>query len=270
VHLPVLAEADQACSARDPSNFAGVPAIRAFAEQLAACAADRNRRRSGGTPPTKRATELTDVGMLERDFAATLRAGAARATRQRTQCRFGTYARGWMAGRREEVDFQTLGAGGRHLPIDGMLPPQSADRLEPLDRRPKDPPVQPLTNRLLRELWARSPGTTADNYPDHGGGSFKNRGFSLDLRIGGPLDDRGFYPRDRAVAMLLALDAAASAVGATWRVLYNDFAVAAAVNRHTGLRQVVFMGQVRPNGTNLNWHGPLILHFHLDVAPLPR
>lgn len=271
VQLPALTDADQACLERDPSGFAGVPAIRSFAEQLAACAANRNGRRSGGTPPTRRATELTDVAGLERDLAATLRAGAARAAKQGTRCRFGTYARGWMAGRREEVDFETLGAGGRHHPIADLVPPPGTDRLEPLDRAGRAvPPVQPLMNRLLRELWARSPSAAADNYPGHGGGNFKNRGFSVDLKIGGPLDDRGFYPRDRAVAMLLALDAAASAVGATWRVLYNDYAVAAAVNRHTGLRQVVFIGQTRPDGTNLNWHGPLILHFHLDIAPLRR
>ncbi|WP_210481595.1 peptidoglycan-binding domain-containing protein [Naasia sp. SYSU D00948] len=270
VQLPTLEDTGRSCLDGDPSGFGGVPAIRRFAEDLAACAADRNRRRTG-TAPTPRAIALADVAALERDFAATIRASAGRARNQRTTCRFRTVALGWMSGRREEVDFETLGAGGRYHPIDTFLPPPGADRLEPLERaKPTVPPVQPLVNRLLRELWTRWPSTSAGNYAGHGGGKFKNRGFSIDLTIGGGLDDRGFYHRHNAVGMLLALDAAASAVGATWRALYNDYAVAAAINRHTGLRQVVFIGQTRPDGANLNWHGPLVLHFHLDIAPVRR
>ncbi|MGY1639400.1 peptidoglycan-binding protein [Geodermatophilus sp. SYSU D00742] len=267
VQVPALADADRACLARDPSGFAGVPGIRAFAEQLAACAADRNRRLSGGSAPSKRALALADLGYLERDFADTLRGGHARWGQK---CRLGAVARGWMYGRREEVDFATLGTGGRYQPIESYLPPAGGDRLEPMEGGGRgDFPVQPLLNQVLRGMRAGHPGTRGNNYSaKHGGGPFKGRGFSVDLYIGAGLDERGFWQRERAVAALLALDAACRSAGAAWRVLYNDHAVAAAVNRHTGLRQVVFVGD--SSGGALNWHGPLILHFHLDVAPLRR
>ena len=35
-------------------------------------------------------------------------------------------------------------------------------------------------------------------------------------------------------------------------------------------KNLAALGQTRPGGTNLNWHGPLILHFHLDIAPVRR
>jgi peptidoglycan hydrolase-like protein with peptidoglycan-binding domain len=267
VQVPALTDADQACLARDPSGFAGVPAVRTFAEQLAACTADRNRRQPGGSAPSKRATALADVAYLERDFADTLRGGHKR---YGGKCRFGTVARLWMYGRREEVDFVTLGTGGRYQPIESYLPPPGGDRLEPMDGgSPKDYPVQPLLNKVLRALRVHYPIDRANNYsPRHGGGPFKGRGFAVDLYIDSGLDERGFWHRERAVAALLALESATRGVGAAWRVLYNDHAVAAAVNRHTGLRQVVFIGD--SSGGVLNWHGPLILHFHLDVAPLRR
>jgi hypothetical protein len=112
----------------------------------------------------------------------------------------------------------------------------------------------------------------AANYPGHGGGKFLNRGFSLDLYIKG-LDDRGFYPKDEAIRFLQKLHEAATAVSAQWRVIYNDFSVADVVNRALGREHVIFVGTTRKTGgrvTGLNWHGPapLILHFHLDLAPL--
>ena len=72
-----------------------------------------------------------------------------------------------------------------------------------------------------------------------------------------------------AVKFLLALNQAAKAASAEWRVLYNDFSVAEAVNKETGEKHVAFMGTDTGGGTNLNWHGPapLILHFHLDISP---
>lgn len=251
----------------DPARFAGNPAIAAFATSLASCASSRlAERRARGQAVAARADFLADPANLERDFADTIRAAHGR---QGSRCRFNTIARGWMNGRREEVDFQTLGAGGRWLDLGTLLPPPGNDQLEPLDGAPGDVPVQPLMNRLLRELRSRSSDfTRANNYSrTHGGGSHKGRGLSVDLYMRGPLDERGFYQRERAAVMLLALDGAANAVGAEWRVLYNDFSVAAAINRHTGIRRVVFVGHTRPGGTNLNWHGPLILHFHLDIAP---
>ena len=77
-------------------------------------------------------------------------------------------------------------------------------------------------------------------------------------------DSRGFWDRSAAISFLMNLDKTANSFGARWRVLYNDFSVAKAVNEATGARNVEFMGD---SSGNLNWHGPdpLILHFHLDL-----
>ncbi|HXI22762.1 MAG TPA: hypothetical protein VNG71_02725, partial [Pyrinomonadaceae bacterium] len=80
---------------------------------------------------------------------------------------------------------------------------------------------------------------------------------------------RGFWKHEAAVRFLLHLNDAAAAVGARWRVLYNDFGVAEEVNHATGTRNVGFMGNLM--GGNLNWHGPapMVLHFHLDIEIPP-
>ena len=58
------------------------------------------------------------------------------------------------------------------------------------------------------------------------------RGFSLDMYINGH-DSRGFFPPAEAIAFLRAVHQASRDVGAEWRVLYNDFGVADAINRQT-------------------------------------
>jgi hypothetical protein len=72
--------------------------------------------------------------------------------------------------------------------------------------------------------------------------------------------------RNDAVNFLLRLDETAKALGARWRVLYNDFRVADEVNTATGSCNVGFVGGLDASGA-LNWHGPegLKLHFHLDL-----
>jgi len=67
-----------------------------------------------------------------------------------------------------------------------------------------------------------------------------------------------------------AVDGPARAIGAEWRIIYNDFAVARAINREFGRRQVIFVGQAwadKKGRLALYRHGPapLILHFHLDL-----
>jgi hypothetical protein len=178
-----------------------------------------------------------------------------------------TLRRGWMVGRREQLDFQTLMPKvkplGTFLPP--PLPPGGTPALTSIAPHGTGTPITVETKNFLAEL-RRIAGSTfeASNYAGHGGAGFTNRGHSLDLFLKGPLDDRGFYPRQKAVAFLGQVAAAARAVGLRWRVLYNDFGVAAEVNRRTGSRNVVFVGESRKG---LNWHGPLILHFHLDLAP---
>jgi hypothetical protein len=174
---------------------------------------------------------------------------------------------GWMVGRREEVDFQTLmPATIPDLPH--FLPPPLAagttPTLVPIEPEGSGTPITLEAKRFLVELRRRTSGFDASNYRRHGSRGFVDRGLSVDLMLRDRLDSRGFYPRDKAAAFLLTVDAAARAAGLRWRVLYNDFAVAAHINRVTRARHVLFIGQP---GSNLNWHGPLILHFHVDLAP---
>ena len=112
-------------------------------------------------------------------------------------------------------------------------------------------------------------GFSASNYADHGGGSFAGRGRSLDLTIPQRRAD-GFFDAAQAIAFALAIDRAASAVGVEWRVIYDDFSVARAVNERLGQRRIIEVANTSRNRagdiTNINWHGPLVNHFHLDLA----
>lgn len=112
-------------------------------------------------------------------------------------------------------------------------------------------------------------GFTASNYTGHGGGSFAGRGRSLDLTIPQRRAD-GFFDAAQAIAFALAIDRAASAIGVEWRVIYDDFSVARAVNERLGQRRIIEVANTTRNRagdiTNINWHGPLVNHFHLDLA----
>jgi hypothetical protein len=188
------------------------------------------------------------------------------------------FAYAWAVSRREQVDFETVPQKAAWLPASfgPSYAPAEADKVPvPASVRSEAgmPPVAPETavflTELERVLAAASPPQTytAANYSPHGLGSWKEKGFSVDLRLpAARLDSRGFYDRSAAISFLLNLSKAASSLGAHWRVLYNDFSVAQAVNAATGSRNVVFTGNVDAKG-GLNWHGPapLILHFHLDL-----
>ncbi|MGE2713771.1 D-alanyl-D-alanine carboxypeptidase family protein [Mycolicibacterium litorale] len=179
----------------------------------------------------------------------------------------------WMVSRQENRRFQ--GGSQAVEPLGPFAPPQGDVRLVPtsLVEDSQTSPVAPLVVSFMKDLRGRYPGfMRAANYAGHGGGPFHNRGFSLDLYIAGR-DDRGFYPTGEAVRFLQKVHDAATAVGAQWRVIYNDFTVADTVNRALGRQHIIFVGRTRKTGsrvTGLNWHGPapLILHFHLDLAPL--
>ncbi|HKZ36014.1 MAG TPA: hypothetical protein VJ184_00085, partial [Chryseolinea sp.] len=139
------------------------------------------------------------------------------------------------------------------------------EKVQPEEKARKG--VAPEFAEFITEL-ANDPSTpkfTASNRPGHGGGSWSGKGFSADIFVSAPLDQRGFWQHSVAVNFLLALDAKAKKFGARWQVLYDDFRVAQEVNQITGSRNVIFMGV--STGGNLNWHGPagLILHFHLDL-----
>lgn len=191
----------------------------------------------------------------------------------------GQVSRAWLISRREQLDFNTLAAANvRSLPQSFGPPAAEVERVvSPLIPGSQEERVAPIVVTFVQELKKRYPGCSATTYRNHGGGAFLRRGYSLDLYINSERDNRGFYLPSAAEAFLRQVHEAARAVNVEWRVLYNDFAVADAINRATGVRHVVFVGQPRTAqrngkkyGTGLNWHGPhpLILHFHLDIAPL--
>jgi len=177
----------------------------------------------------------------------------------------------WAVGRREQVDFQTVPQKAVSLSKFGpTYDPAAKDRVDiPVDVQEDKgmPGVAPEMSDFLTQLKAdpSTPTFKASNYGGHGGGSWAGKGFSVDLTVTAPSDQRGFWQHSTAVTFLLRLDATAQALGARWRVLYNDFRVAQEVNAATGMRNIEFMGA--SGGGQLNWHGPtpLILHFHLDL-----
>jgi hypothetical protein len=183
--------------------------------------------------------------------------------------------RGWMVGRREKVDFDTITQQAAWLK--DFKPGRTVadvDRVPIPDSLKSDkdmPGVAPEVAQFLTALEALEPNFKAGNYSGHGGGSFAGAGFSVDLTLSGKkgeLDKRGFYLHDNAVNFLLNLNQAANAMGGKWRVLYNDFLVAEEVNHATGSRNVEYTANIDKGG-NLNWHGPLVLHFHLDIQLPP-
>jgi peptidoglycan hydrolase-like protein with peptidoglycan-binding domain/LAS superfamily LD-carboxypeptidase LdcB len=223
-------------------------------------------RRTGGKPSAD-------------ERAATLR-GDYEDTLKGARMRFGAkypddlLRRAWMISREEEMRFRTESAGGS---LGDFAPP--AQRVELVSHASIDgsnkAPVAPIMVRFFAELRRRyGAGVGAGTYRGHGGGSFNDRGYSLDLFLN-KRDERGFYLRDDALRLLRAVNDTAKAMSAKWRIIYNDFAVADAINRETGKRNVIFVGTTRKDKskrvTELNWHGPhpLIIHFHLDLAPLP-
>ncbi len=186
-------------------------------------------------------------------------------------------ARAWAVGRREEVDFLTIPQKAKFLAnfVPSYVPPASS--LVDIPGTTGMAKVAPEFAAFLAQLQTdvkadpAVPSFRAENYAGHGGGKaseprhFAGKGFSADIYIEAPNDQRGFWQPRAAVAFLVQLDATAKAFGARWRVLYNDFRVAQAINEASGAMNVAFMGQ--SGGGQSNWHGPapLVLHFHLDL-----
>jgi hypothetical protein len=179
-----------------------------------------------------------------------------------------TLLRAWRVAREEDVDFRTF---ERHP----FLPKTFRPPTVPLAPSPHvddsgSAPVAPLMAAFSARLKSAHPKVRIDTYPKHGGGAFESRGFSVDLWLPkSPLDARGFHQPADAIALLRAVHQTARAMSVEWRALYNDYRVARVINQETGVRHVGFVGNIRPNGS-INWHGPspLLLHFHLDIAPL--
>jgi hypothetical protein len=177
----------------------------------------------------------------------------------------------WLVSRHEQLGFNTTSYPA-HVAFNRPALPPAPRVATPLVEGSDKAPVTATVIRFVEELKKRHNGFSASTYRGHGGGAFNEKGYSIDIYLKKPKDNRGFYqPRD-AVAFLQAVHAAAKAASVEWRMIYNDFSVADAVNRALNKRHVIFVGGVRTNRgqvTGLNWHGPdpLILHFHLDLIP---
>lgn len=213
---------------------------------------------------------------LDRDMKDTLAKAAARRKGEFLK-KVGRPAiiRAWKIRQAQIMDFETLDkskwlANFQPPPahsVQLMVSPLAKDgqgRVTPLikDANGKPARVASLVVAFMQKLRQIHPTVRADTYPNHGGRYFSGRGFSIDLWLDdSPIDTRGFWQHEHAVALLRAVHQAARAVGAEWRVIYNDYSVARVINQETGARRVVGLG----------FHGPapLVLHFHLDLAPLP-
>ncbi len=224
----------------------------------------------GETPPPQKSADQI-AGEIEAAMVEVRRSQTEWALQQ-----IQDVSRGWAVGRREEVDFLTIPQKAAFLSkFDPTYDPAETDRVNiPVDIEQQKgmPGVAPEMSDFLTQLKA-DPGTPqfkASTYSGHGGGPWAGKGFSVDLFVTSSTDQRGFWQHGTAVNFLLRLDATAKALGARWRVLYNDFRVAQEVNEAAGTRNVEFTGGIDKSG-GLNWHGPapLILHFHLDLE-IPR
>lgn len=180
----------------------------------------------------------------------------------------------WVVGKQQELQFKTHPLQRPPLEWKGFGPEREVPAEERVPITGETPAnkagVASELRGFLDLVAARVPGLDRENYSGHGGGSFRGAGFSADLTLPDEhLDERGFYPVEKVVGLLRAIDDVAAQVGAQWRVLYNDHEVARRFNPQAKSGYVQFMGQARLGNTlMLNWHGPspLKLHLHLDVS----
>jgi hypothetical protein len=120
--------------------------------------------------------------------------------------------------------------------------------------------------RALKQTFGKH--LSASSYTNHGLGPFKDRGRSIDLHLD-ETEPSGFFVPAEAIRLALAIDTTAQQFGVEWRVLYNDASVARAVNQRLGVTRIVEIANVfreHKQIRNINWHGPLVTHFHLDLA----
>lgn len=244
--------------------FGGDSVLKQWAKDLATTWAKRVKTK----PDEQQRFTIEKMDWLEQDMKGTL-SGAQKRWGGKT---YSTPAiiRAWQIGREQQMDFETL-ERSPYLPKTFRPPPNPVQLVvDPLIKGSGKNPVAPLTVEFVKELQRRYPQVRADTYRNHGGGAFTGRGFSIDLWLdNSPKDERGFWQPKDTLALLREVHQAARIVGAEWRVLYNDYSVARVINQETRARRVAFIGNTFRGG--LNWHGPhpLILHFHLDLAPLP-
>lgn len=110
---------------------------------------------------------------------------------------------------------------------------------------------------------------------DHASGGFEGRFRSLDMYPNGgasrtqkPFGSVGFFEKQIALDFALAIDRAVAGRG-SYQILYNDFEVAREANKRLKNGRMMNVDNVVDTAghpANLNWHGPLVTHFHVDFA----
>ena len=110
---------------------------------------------------------------------------------------------------------------------------------------------------------------------DHASGGFEGRFRSLDMypsggpsRIQKPFGELGFFDKQIAFDFAMAIDRAVAGKG-SFQILYNDFEVARELNKVLKNGRMFNQDNVvadKAGPKNLNWHGPLVTHFHVDFA----
>ncbi len=243
------------------------PAIPAGVAEFAVTLGKEWMKRRKGAPSAEKITEW-----LLQDYRDTLEGARLRFDRKYPGS--DSVGRAWMISRQEQMKIQTSSSAGVK-PLRNFQPPSVSVALvfdTSLIEDSNLAPVAPIVVRFVKELRQAYRGSFhVSTYRGHGGGRFKDRGYSIDLFLQGR-DDRGFYRPEEALRFLRGMNDAARSADTEWRVIYNDFSVADAINQETGRAHVIFVGAVRKDAgkvSGLNWHGPhpLILHFHLDLVP---
>src|SRR5258708_5738199 len=110
---------------------------------------------------------------------------------------------------------------------------------------------------------------------DHASQGFQGRFRSLDMYPNGGaareqtgVGEAGVFGQPIAFGFAVAVDPAVGGKGAV-QILYNDFAAARAVHQDPHNGRVFNVDNVvadKGGAANLNWHGPLVTHFHVDFA----
>jgi hypothetical protein len=136
-------------------------------------------------------------------------------------------------------------------------------------------PVAPSVVEFMKAVQKESGlKAKASNYPEHEKhspyfGNVEGVGkYSFDVHLDGliKINAEGFYERDPLIKFFLAVDRASKSTQIAWIALYNDFAVAKAVNEKLGYRRIGYSGGGREGSIH---HGPApyLLHIHFNVMP---
>jgi hypothetical protein len=138
--------------------------------------------------------------------------------------------------------------------------------MEPIISPGTGTPVKPIANNFIR-LMPQTPQVTFSNYATHGVPPLQGKGYCLDIMVSNSSPDTGsgFYNKETAMQVIHNIAHAAAKAGGDWAICYNDVSIATEAAKFYGNR-ITYSG-VGEKTPATNWHGPLNLHFHLDIVP---